>query len=588
MMSEASVPPASGRHSVAVLVAVTVALYANTLLNGFTIDDGFTYADNPFAHNLANVIHLFDARYFAGSNEATYRPLCTLTYFLDAALWGNWSGGPHLTNLALVASMVAALFAMFRALTGSQRAAFLGAALFALHPVHAEAVNNISFREDLLACLLLPLSWLAYHRATRSRARLFLPLAWTSYLLAALSKELALVFPVLVLLLEAAPAARQWRHPRVRAVYLAGLILCTIVFLLIRFRWMQFAAEGAQTRLGGSLAGTLAADVKIQARYVLLFLLPWRLQALYPASAYTPDLDAAFFLSLSLLSGVGAAVLIFRRSRCLLIGAGWWIVAMGPVANLYPIYNPMAERYVLWPSVGACLWAGCALETALQSRRRRAVLAACLAAAAAMAAIVIHRNTAWRDDTTLWQTTARTLPDNPLVLANLATAAYARQDYTGTIALAEAALANAHREPRSMSPVPSHIALGSAWYALGSVERAAAHFQLAERYLPARFDLDAAVFFNLGLVHDARGELTHAVGYYERAAALTPERAAVWRHLAAARLRLGDRAGAEADWARARARNRALPAFADLAAAIDAATRPAATNDPPGDEGGTP
>jgi tetratricopeptide (TPR) repeat protein len=588
MMSEASALAASGRRTVMVLIAVTVALYANTLLNGFTIDDGFTYADNPFVHNLANVVHLFDARYFTGSNEATYRPLCTLTYLLDAALWGGWSGGPHLTNLVLYTAIVAALFTMFRTLTGSQRAAFLGAALFALHPVHAEAVNNISFREDLLTCLLLPLSWLAYHHATRSRAWLFLPLAWLSFLLAALSKELALVFPVLVLLLEAAPAARRWRHPRVRVVYLAGLVLCTIVFLLIRFRWMQFAAEGSQTRLGGSLAGTVLADVKIQARYVLLFLFPWRLQALYPSSAYTPDLDAAFFLSLSLLSGIGAAVLIFRRSRGLLVGAAWWIISMGPVANIYPIYNPMAERYLLWPSVGACLWAGCALEAALRSRRRRAVLAVSITAAAMMAAIVIHRNTAWRDDTTLWQSTARTLPDNPLVLANLATAAYARQDYTGTIALAEAALANAHREPRSMSPVPSHIALGSAWYALGDLDRARAEFHVAERYLPARFDLDAAVLFNLGLVYDARGELTNALGYYERTAALSPDRTATWRHLAATRLRLGDRAGAEADWVRARACDHALPAFADLAAAYDAASQPAATNAFPDADRGAP
>jgi len=86
---------------VLILVAVTALVYVNTLWNGFTVDDPFTYSQNNFIKDLRNLPHLFTTQYFQYINEASYRPVCTLTYFIDWALWRNWTGGPHLTNILL-------------------------------------------------------------------------------------------------------------------------------------------------------------------------------------------------------------------------------------------------------------------------------------------------------------------------------------------------------------------------------------------------------------------------------------------------------------------------------------------------------
>ena len=145
------------------LLALAVLPYFGSFWNGFTIDDFFTYADNMFVRDWRHWPDLFDHAYFVGSNEASYRPLCTATYFTDWSLWRQWPGGPHVTNVALYAATVLALFALFRRLTASPLAAFCGSALFALHPLHTEVVNSLSFREDLLVSLFVT-PWLRQSR----------------------------------------------------------------------------------------------------------------------------------------------------------------------------------------------------------------------------------------------------------------------------------------------------------------------------------------------------------------------------------------------------------------------------------------
>src|ERR1041384_2457827 len=68
------------------LLALTSVVYCNSLRNEFTLDDEFVYSENHWVRYLSNLPQLFDRSYFQHSNEASYRPVATFTYFLDAAL----------------------------------------------------------------------------------------------------------------------------------------------------------------------------------------------------------------------------------------------------------------------------------------------------------------------------------------------------------------------------------------------------------------------------------------------------------------------------------------------------------------------
>ena len=84
------------------IVAGSIALYANTLQNGFVYDDEETIVNNTLIWSLDNLPLLFNkTAYFGRSGEMSYRPVVTFTYFVDYALYGLKPWGYHLTNVLL-------------------------------------------------------------------------------------------------------------------------------------------------------------------------------------------------------------------------------------------------------------------------------------------------------------------------------------------------------------------------------------------------------------------------------------------------------------------------------------------------------
>ena len=133
-----------------ILLILTIGVYSNTLKNGFVFDDYFIIIDNIFIKDWKNLSGLLSKDYFSRSGEATYRPVVTLSYFVDYSLWGLKPYGYHLTNVLIHSVNAVLVFLFVLLLIKGRRAAFLAALLFAVHPVLTEAVNAISLREDLL------------------------------------------------------------------------------------------------------------------------------------------------------------------------------------------------------------------------------------------------------------------------------------------------------------------------------------------------------------------------------------------------------------------------------------------------------
>ncbi|MBI5750153.1 MAG: hypothetical protein HZA00_13630 [Nitrospinae bacterium] len=88
--------------SISLILLISIAIYSNTLKNGFVYDDEVTVVNNTLIKNLDNLPKLFSRTdYFATSGEMSYRPVVTLTYFIDYAIYGLKPYGYHLTNLLL-------------------------------------------------------------------------------------------------------------------------------------------------------------------------------------------------------------------------------------------------------------------------------------------------------------------------------------------------------------------------------------------------------------------------------------------------------------------------------------------------------
>src|SRR5256884_7417995 len=134
---------------VPLVFATAVAAYLPTLTYGFVEDDRAVVAANPRAHSVPQALGAFDQPY--GGDEF-YRPLTILSFAVDWTVSGGRAGWLHLMN-ALWHGVASVLVALLLAQALSPAAAAAGGLVFALHPVHAEAVAGLVGRAEVLAAV---------------------------------------------------------------------------------------------------------------------------------------------------------------------------------------------------------------------------------------------------------------------------------------------------------------------------------------------------------------------------------------------------------------------------------------------------
>ncbi|XP_040344457.1 protein O-mannosyl-transferase TMTC1 isoform X3 [Herpailurus yagouaroundi] len=104
------------------------------------------------------------------TSHKSYRPLCVLTFKLNVFLTGMNPFYFHAVNVILHCLVTLVLmYTCDKAVFRNRRLAFATALLFAVHPIHTEAVAGIVGRADVLACLLFLLAFLSYNRSVDQR-----------------------------------------------------------------------------------------------------------------------------------------------------------------------------------------------------------------------------------------------------------------------------------------------------------------------------------------------------------------------------------------------------------------------------------
>lgn len=231
------------------LVLVVALAYAPGLSGGFIFDDFSNIVHEPAVHAPA-----LDAESL-GAAARSYqgfvgRPVATVSFAIDHALWQldprgykRTSVAVHILNSVLVFLLCLRLLALSEATRAWGRgAAFVLAALWAIHPLQVSTVLYIVQRMEMLSLTFVLLALLAYLRGRslqiEGRAGWpWLVAAVPLVLLGFLAKENALLFPAYALALEltllgfrarAEATAKRWR-----AAYAAGTVLALLVFALV-------------------------------------------------------------------------------------------------------------------------------------------------------------------------------------------------------------------------------------------------------------------------------------------------------------------------------------------------------------------
>ena len=177
------------------------AVYAHAVFFGFSyLDDANLILDNShFLGDISNFFKAFHRDVLGATNEFYYRPILTVSLMIDAWLGGTSPGVYHFTNILIHSASSCLILVFLRRLGYAQFPALVCAVFFAVHPALCQAVAWIPGRNDsLLALFILP-AFIFFIDYTAQRKTIHLALHLLFFLLALLTKENALVLPILCL-----------------------------------------------------------------------------------------------------------------------------------------------------------------------------------------------------------------------------------------------------------------------------------------------------------------------------------------------------------------------------------------------------
>lgn len=376
----------------AALLALTAAAYAASVGGAFVWDDVILIRDNPRLATLDGALAAAGGDFFqqaAASDPLSgyRRPVPTLLNALTLAAAGPTPWVFRLTNLLLHLGAVALAFGLLRRLGVGPRAALVGAGVFALHPAQTEAVAFVSGRTDLLAAVFGLLAVHGHLTARRRGSARWAAGAALALGAAIASKEVALVVPAALAVLEARGLVAPGGARRRLLFGLYGALLAG--WLALRL------GAPAPGRLYFEAADTPVAALGLVALYARILAAPLSLRALHDHTPVAEPGAATALGALVVLLVLAAA--LQRRDALLGAGAAWAGGFLLPALHLLaPLPTLAAERYLYLPLLGLGI-AAAALVTRLP--RLAPVAAAGLLAAAALTA---DRALDWRDEITLW------------------------------------------------------------------------------------------------------------------------------------------------------------------------------------------
>lgn len=380
----------------AATAAFLVALPA--VRNGFVQDDEWIVGVRPLLHEAPSVGAVLRAPFWPKSfGGSMWRPALLATYALDYRI----SASPHWFHFvnALWAAAAAAVLALLAARLTTPRTGFVAGLLFAVHPVHVEAVANVVGRAELIAAVGYGLALLCALRSARD-PRWLLGVA-AAGALAIGGKEHAATLPAAVVLVGL--AAHQGYRPALRAAGAAAIPMLVYFGLRPGVIGHSLLAGGLAPGFAGlGLVSRTWAMLPISLQWWRLLLVPWHLSADYSPADITVDTSLTLLHLAAIAVWIGAALLAWRlRRRVPAVGIGllWFVLTVLPVANLVvPTEILVAERTLYLPSWGVCLaLAALLVRLPWVPRVRAAVMVAIVVAFAARS---IARAGVWRSDGT--------------------------------------------------------------------------------------------------------------------------------------------------------------------------------------------
>jgi tetratricopeptide (TPR) repeat protein len=516
-------------------LALLLALigYWPTLRYGFVFDDVQQIVENPAIKSWSSLPQYFTAHVGAGifpeAKGSFYRPLFLLWLRLNHGLFDVAPFGWHLTSLLVHLCAIWMFFLLARQWTGDAMVAGWASLLFAVHPIHIEAVAWISAVPEIHFALAGMGAIYCYVRFRRGGSHALFYLSLLLYGLALLAKETAIVIWPMILICEhwldrdshsTRPLAGWFALAKLQIPF-AGV---TGAYFALRL----YALRGLSGQETHTLREVLSAAPSITWFYLRKLAVPTKLSQIY----FDPELSSFasphFYIPLLAVCVVAAGILVWTsKSRPAAFAASLLALSLVPPLlgiSVFPPHDLAHNRYLYLPSAGACMLCALGLRAAVRHGKPQGAAKQWLATAfvivvaVALVFSVRSQERPYRDNVALFTRAIEMSPESAIAWGLLGEEYMTQGRYPEGI--------SAFHRAQSFEPngLLNNYRLGEAYYLTQDMPSAEVFFQ---RAVDSHRDQDVVSYdyalYRLGLSQYAQGKMLNAESTLRRATQIQPK-----------------------------------------------------------------
>ena len=558
----------NGSLKLALLLGIlSMAVYANTLKNGYALDDFNVIKENSIVtRGISAIPEILATPYRRGwfvTTNDLYRPLSLTMFATEYQLFDRSPVAGHFFNILFFAGCVILLFYFIQGLFDNKKpaVAFVTSLLFALHPIHTEVVANIKSRDEIMCFFFAFLSlniFLAYMRTGKMKQ---LILGCVCFFLSLMSKETVITFLAIIPIIFFFYRNENKKY----AVNISiGAIVMAIAFLGVRYSVLS--AYNANTTSDVSFidnmlsappsaAAGFATKVVILGHYLKLLFIPYPLICDYSYNSipFVTFSDIWALLSLvvyGFLAWFCVSRLLKSSKDPMAFAIIFYLVTISLFSNIpFLIGSPMAERFMFFTSVGFCLAVALAIEKWLLKSdkaemimlKNPIVMTILVTVSIAYSVITVNRNTNWFDNYTLFKADVDKAPNDSRLTYYLGTeiaTTVAGQEKTPE-ATKKTVAQGIEYLYKSLAVYPdyssAHASIGNAYFHIQQNDSAEVHEKRALELNPK----DAVTINNLAGVYFSSNKYPLAIKLCRDALELNPQYVNAYSNIGLCYLHMG-------------------------------------------------